>query len=80
MVAKPTTESPGIFAKNMSVDGDPDPSPIHLDFRPVLQILADAGIDGAKLDKWLVDLNEANREVVSRLELTSDGALLIIPC
>ena len=79
MVAKPTTEIPDISAKNMWVDGDPAPSPIHLDFRPVLKILAEAGINGAKLDKWLPDLNEANRELVGKLELTSEGALLISP-
>ena len=79
MVAKPTTKTPAIFAKNMWIDGDPTPSPIHLDFRPVLKILADAGIDGLKLDKWLLDLNEANRDLVGKLELTSEGALLISP-
>ena len=79
MVAKPTTETRDIFVKNMWVDGDPAPSPIHLDFRPVLKILAEAGIDGVKLDKWLLDLNEANRELVGKLELTSEGALLISP-
>jgi len=79
MVAKPTAETPAIFEQNMWVDGDAAPSPIHLDFRPVLKILADAGIDGPKLDKWLLDLNEANRELVGKLELTSEGALLISP-
>ena len=79
MVAKPTTESPAIFAKSMWVDGDPAPSPIHLDFRPVLKILAEAGITGAKLDEWLLDLNEANRELLGKLELTAEGALLISP-
>ena len=79
MVAKPTAENLAIFEQNMWVDGDAAPSPIHLDFRPVLEILAEAGIDGAKLDKWLLDLNEANRELVGKLELTSEGALLISP-
>ena len=79
MVAKPTTESPAIFAKKMWIDGDPAPTPIHLDFRLVLKILADAGIDGARLDKWLLDFNEDNRELVGKLELTSEGALLISP-
>ncbi len=79
MVAKSTTEIPAIFLENMWIDGDPAPSPIHLDFRPVLKILAQAGITGAKLDEWLLDLNEANRDLVGKLELTSDGALLISP-
>lgn len=79
MVAKPTTEIPAIFVENMWVDGDPAPSPIHLDFRPVLKILAEAGITGTKLDEWLLDLNDANRELVGKLELTSEGALLISP-
>ena len=79
MVAKPTTEIPAIFAQNMWVDGDPAPSPVHLDFRPVLKILAEAGIDGVKLDEWLIGLNEANRDLVGKLELTSEGALLISP-
>lgn len=79
MVANPTAETPDIFVKNMWVDGDSVPSPIHLDFRPVLKILAEAGIDGVKLDEWLIDLNEANRDLVGKLELTSEGALLISP-
>ena len=79
MVAKPTTEIPAIFVENMWVDGDPAPSPIHLDFRPVLKILAEAGIDGVKLDEWLIGLNEANRDLVGKLELTPEGALLISP-
>ena len=79
MVAKPTTETPAIFEQNMWVDGDATPSPIHLDFRQVLKILAEAGIDGAKLDRWFLDLNEANRELVGKLELTSEGVLLISP-
>ena len=77
MVAQPTTGTPALFEPNMWVDGDPAPSPIRLDFRPVLKILAQAGVDGAKLDQWLLDLNEANRELVGKLELTSEGALLI---
>ena len=79
MVAKPTTEIPAVFLQNVWVDGDPAPSPIHLDFRPVLKLLAEAGITGAKLDEWLLDLNEANRELVGKLELTAEGALLISP-
>ena len=79
MVAKPTTEVPAIFLDNMWIDGDPAPSQIHLDFRPVLKILAEAGIDGVKLDEWLIGLNEANRDLVGKLELTSEGALLISP-
>ena len=79
MVVKPTTEIPAIFLENMWVDGDPAPSPIHLDFRPVLKLLADVGITGANLDEWLLDLNAANRDLVGKLELTSEGALLISP-
>ena len=79
MVAQPTTETPAIAELNVWVDGEPAPTPIHLDFRPVLAILAQAGVDGANLDKWLLDLNEANRELVGKLELTSEGALLISP-
>ena len=77
MAAKPTTESPANLTKPTWVDGDPDSSPIYLDFRPVLKILAAEGTLGAKLDKWLLDLNEANRELVGKIELTSNGALLI---
>lgn len=79
MVAKPTTEIPAVFLQNVWVDGDPAPSPIHLDFRPVLKLLAEAGVTGAKLDEWLLDLNEANRELVGKLELTAEGTLLISP-
>ena len=79
MVAKPTAASPAILTKHTWVDGDPDPSPIHLDFRPVLKILADAGVVGTKFNKRLLDLNEANRELVGKLEMTSDGTLLINP-
>ena len=79
MVAKPTTETPAIFITNMWVDGDPAPSPIHLDFRPVLKLLANAGITGDRFDEWFLDLNAANRDLVGKLELTAEGTLLISP-
>ena len=80
MVAKPTTEIPAVFLQNMWVDGDPAPSPIHLDFRPVLKLLAEAGVDRRQAGRsGYLDLNEANREMVGKIELTSEGALLISP-
>lgn len=72
MIAKPTTVLPAIFAQSMWVDGESDPSPIRLDFRPVLKTLANAGVHGDKLDKRLLNLNEANRELVGKLELTAE--------
>ncbi len=79
MVAKTPTETPAILLENMWSDGDPAPSPIHLDFRPVLKVLAEAGIVGVKFDEWLANLNAANRDLVGMLEMTAEGALLISP-
>ena len=40
MVAKPITELPATLREAMWVDGDPEPAPLVLDFRPVLELMA----------------------------------------
>ena len=79
MVAKTIRDVPPIPLEEMWVDGDSIPSPIHLDFRPVLALLADAGFTDVMCDEWLINFNQANRDVVGKLELTAAGALLVTP-
>ena len=59
------------------VAGEHDPAPVHIDFRPVLKLLA--GLTDYELDDWWVEFNRANRDVMGKLELNSEGALLVSP-
>ena len=79
MVAKPTVEMPRVFLESGWVDGDPEPSPLVLDFRPVLELMAQLGYDERDVDQWLIGFNHANHELVGKLELDAEGALLITP-
>ena len=79
MVAKPITELPSLFQDSMWVDGDPEPSPLVLDFRPILKIMARLEYSEQEIDRWMIEFNHANHELVGKLELYADGALLITP-
>lgn len=68
---------PGVDERG--ADGATVPSPLQLDFRMVLDLLADAGYAGAKFDEWLVNFSEANRDRAGKLELTAAGVLLAAP-
>ena len=79
MAAKPITETPASLREAMWIDGDPTPSPLHLDFRPVLELLARLGYTEQDVDKWLLQFNHANRDLVGKLELNAEGTLLVSP-
>ena len=61
------------------LDLNPLSLPICLEFGPVLKLLSDAGYTGGRLGEWLIQFNEANRNMVGKLELTAEGVLLITP-
>ena len=51
--------------------------PICLEFGPVLDVLAEAGYVGERLNEWLIDFNQANKDTIGKLELDADGRLLV---
>ena len=79
MVAKPVTELPATLRDAMWVDGDPEPAPLVLDFRPVLELMARLELTERDVDRWLIEFNHANSDLVGKLELDAEGALLITP-
>lgn len=79
MVAKPKIETPATMLESMWVDGDPETSPLVLDFRPVLELMARLEYGQRDIDQWLTEFNHANHELVGKLELNAEGALLITP-
>ena len=78
-VAEPRAAAPAPLPEAIWLDGDPTPSPLRLDFRPVLQLLARLGYTARDVDKWLLELNHANRDLVGKLELDAQGVLLVSP-
>ena len=79
MVAKPSVAIPMLFQASMWVDGEPETSPLVLDFRPVLELMARLEYSEREIDRWLIGFNHANHELVGKLELNAEGALLITP-
>ncbi len=79
MVAKPIVEIPAVMLETMWVDGEPEMSPLVLDFRPVLELMARLEYSERDIDRWLIEFNHANHELVGKLELDAEGALLITP-
>ena len=79
MVAKPAIETPKVFTESMWVDGELEISPLILDFRPVLDLMARLEYSEREIDRWLIEFNHANHELVGKLELNAEGALLITP-
>ena len=59
------------------VAGERTPAPVHIDFRPILELLA--GRTDYELDDWWSGFNRANHDVICKLELNSEGALLVSP-
>ena len=55
------------------------PSPLVLDFRPVLELMARLEYSEREIDRWMIEFNHANHELVGKLELDAEGALLITP-
>ena len=79
MVAKPIVEIPAVMREAMWVDGETETSPVVLDFRPVLELMAQLEYSERDIDRWLIEFNHANSDLVGKLELNADGALLITP-
>ena len=79
MVAKPNVEIPAVMLEAMWVDGDLEPSPLVLDFRPVLELMAQLGYAERDIDRWMIEFNHGNHELVGKLELDAEGALLLAP-
>ena len=79
MVAKPIAEIPTPFEESTWVDGEQETSPLVLDFRPVLELMARLEYSERDVDQWLIEFNHANHELVGKLELDAEGALLITP-
>ena len=79
MVAKPVTERPATQREAMWVDGDLEPAPLVLDFRPVLELMARLELTEQDVDRWLIEFNHANSDLVGKLELDAEGGLLISP-
>ena len=79
MVAKPVTELPATLREAMWVDGDPESAPLVLDFRPVLELMARLELTERDVDRWLIEFNHANSDLVGKLELDAKGGLLISP-
>ena len=93
MVAKPDAHGParqramtqrggpagGHGPDEARLDRDPLSLPICLEFGPVLEVLAEAGYVGERLNELLVQFNEANKDAVGKLELDAEGRLLISP-
>lgn len=79
MVANVITQLPSLFQESTWVDGDPEPSPLVLDFRPILELMARLECSEREIDRWVIEFNHANHELVGKLELNAEGALLITP-
>ena len=88
MVAKPDAHGPARQRAapqgehgldEAQLDRDPLSLPICLEFGPVLKVLAEAGYVGDRLNEWLVQFNEANKDAVGKLELDAEGRLLVSP-
>lgn len=78
MIAKPDVHNPAA-PDEARLGGDPFSLPICLEFGPVLEVLAEAGCVGERLNEWLVQFNQANKDAVGKLELDAEGRLLISP-
>ena len=79
MVAKPDVHSPATAPDEAQPDGNPLSLPIRLEFGPVLEVLAEAGYVGERLNEWLVEFNRVNKDTIGKLELDAEGRLLITP-
>lgn len=79
MIAKVEIETPAKLADAMWVDGNSETAPLILDFRPVLGLMSRLEYSEGEIDRWLIEFNHANHELVGKLELDAEGVLLITP-
>ena len=56
---------------------DKNPAPVHIDFRPVLELID--GLSDYEVDKWWLRFCRRNKDVMGKLEINSEGALLVTP-
>ena len=78
MVAAETTSyEPESLRKAGWLARETTPAPVRLDFRPILELLS--GLSDFELDDWWIRFNRANKDVISTLEINSEGTLLISP-
>ena len=77
--AAPDKPGPATAPDEAQLDGDPLSLPIRLEFGPVLDVLAEAGYVGERLNEWLLDFNQANKDTIGKLELDAKGRLLVSP-
>ena len=79
MVAKPDAHSQAMAPDEAQLEQDLLSLPIRLEFGPVLEALAEAGYVGERLNEWLIDFNQANKDTIGKLELDAEGGLLVTP-
>ena len=79
MVAKPDVHSPATAPDEEPLEHDLLSLPIRLEFGPVLEALSEAGYTGERLNEWLIDFNQANKDTIGKLELDAEGRLLVTP-
>ena len=80
MVAKPDIHGPAMASDEARLERDPLSLPICLEFGPVLEVLAEAGYVGERLNEWLIQFNQANKDAMAgKLELDAEGRLLVSP-
>lgn len=79
MLAKPIIPTSQFLLESMWVDGETETSPLVLDFRPVLDLMAQLEYLERDIDRWFIEFNHANADLVGKLELDAQGALLITP-
>ena len=77
MVAKPDVHSQATVLDEAQLERDLLSLPIRLEFRPVLEALAESGYVGERLNEWLIDFSQANKDTIGKLELDAKGRLLV---
>ena len=75
--AAPDKPGPATAPDEEQLERDLLSLPICLEFGPVLEVLAEAGYIGERLNEWLIDFNQANKDTVGKLELDAEGRLLV---
>ena len=77
MAARITYSEPESLRAAGWVAEDKNPAPVHIDFRPVLELID--GLSDYEVDKWWLRFCRLNKDVMGKLEINSEGALLISP-
>ena len=75
--AAPDKPGPAMAPDEAQLERDFLSLPIRLEFGPVLDVLAEAGYVGERLNEWLIDFNQANKDTIGKLELDAEGRLLV---